>query len=90
MRLVEPNPLPTTVVAPQRRVIELITVAQVQLLADDDSGAAQSLDTAIQEAAVRRRPRQLQRIVRTAGTRLPAQQATTSESLDQIRRETAA
>lgn len=90
MRLVEHNPLPTTVVAPQWRVIELITVAHVQLLADDRSGAAQSLDIAIQEAAMQRLPHQLQRIVRTAGIRLPAQHAAASQSLDQIRNEMAA
>ncbi|MGW0708155.1 hypothetical protein ACWD4G_19740 [Streptomyces sp. NPDC002643] len=91
MRLVEHSPpVPTTVVAPQWRVIELITVAHVQLLADDTAGAAQSLDTATQEAVVQRLPHQLQRIMRTAGSRLPAQQAAASRSLDRIRGEMAA
>lgn len=90
MRLVEHSPVPTTVVAPQWRVIELITVAHVQLLANDTGGAAQSLDTATQEAVVQRLPHQLQRIMRTAGPRLPAQQAAASQSLDRIRSEMAA
>ncbi|UKY47881.1 hypothetical protein [Streptomyces inhibens] len=90
MRLVEQSPAPTTVVAPQWRVIELITVAHVQLLADDRGGAAESLDSAIREAATQRLPHQLQRIMRTAGARLPAQHAAASQSLEQIRSEMAA
>jgi len=90
MRLVEQDPVPTTVVAPQWRVIELITVAHVQLLADDRSGAASSLDTATREAVTQRLPHQLQRVMRTAGTRLPAQHATASDFLDRIRGEMAA
>ncbi|MFF3271706.1 helix-turn-helix domain-containing protein [Streptomyces chrestomyceticus] len=90
MRLVEHSPAPTTVVAPQWRVIELITVAHVQLLADDRNGAAQSLDIAIQEAVMQRLPHQLQRIMRTAGTRLPALRVDASQCLDQIRGEMAA
>ncbi|MYZ37694.1 helix-turn-helix domain-containing protein [Streptomyces sp. SID4917] len=90
MRLVEHNPMPTTVVAPQWRVIELITVAHVQLLGSDTGGAAQSLHTATQEAVVQRLPHQLQRIMRTAGSRLPAHQAAASQSLDRIRSEMAA
>lgn len=90
MRLVEHSPTATTVVAPQWRVIELVTVAHVQLLAEDRGGAAQSLDSAIREAATQRLPHQLQRIMRTAGSRLPAQHATALQSLDQIRSEMAA
>ncbi|MFD3582884.1 helix-turn-helix domain-containing protein [Streptomyces sp. NPDC058683] len=90
MRLVETSPVPTTVVAPQWRVIELITVAHVQLLADDRSSAAGSLDTATREAVTQRLPHQLQRIMRTAGTRLPAQQAAAADFLDRIRGEMAA
>ncbi|MGW8557356.1 hypothetical protein [Streptomyces tubercidicus] len=90
MRLVEHSPTATTVVAPQWRVIELVTVAHVQLLADDLSGSAHSLDSAIREAATQRLPHQLQRIMRTAGARLPAQCAAASQSLDQIRGEMAA
>ncbi|MCB5907647.1 hypothetical protein [Streptomyces pinistramenti] len=90
MRLVEQSPAPTTGVAPQWRVIELITVAHVQLLADDRGGAAESLGSAIREAATQRLPHQLQRITRTAGTRLPALHAAASQSLEQIRSEMAA
>ncbi|MFE4367458.1 helix-turn-helix domain-containing protein [Streptomyces sp. NPDC056835] len=90
MRLVEQSPVPTTVVAPQWRVIELITVAHVQTLADDRNGATQSLDTAIREAVAQRLPHQLQRVMRTAGTRLPTQHATAARCLDRIRSEMAA
>ncbi|MEV5873698.1 helix-turn-helix transcriptional regulator [Streptomyces sp. NPDC052101] len=90
MQLVNHSPAPTTVVAPQWRVIELVTVAHVQLLADDRMGAAQSLDIAIREAVAQRLPHQLQRITRTAETRLPTQHATASQSLDRIRGEMAA
>ncbi|WP_199931137.1 XRE family transcriptional regulator [Streptomyces sp. CB02923] len=90
MRLVEHSPALTTAVAPQWRVIELITVAHVQLLADDRNGAAQSLDVAIREAVLQRLPHQLQRIMRTAGTRLPALRIDASHALDRIRGEMAA
>ncbi|MFD9716027.1 XRE family transcriptional regulator [Streptomyces sp. NPDC059076] len=90
MRLVDQSPTPTTVVAPQWRVIELITVANVQLLADDRNGASQSLDIAIREAETQRLPHQLQRILRTAGTRLPVQHAAASQCLNRIRSEMAA
>ncbi|MFI5794072.1 helix-turn-helix domain-containing protein [Streptomyces sp. NPDC051677] len=90
MRLVEQSPTPTTVVAPQWRVIELVTVANVQLLAEDRSGAAQSLDIATREAVTQRLPHQLQRVMRTAGARLPSQHAAASQSLDRIRSEMAA
>ncbi|MEU0248447.1 hypothetical protein ABZ192_29830 [Streptomyces sp. NPDC006235] len=46
IRLVEHSPVLTTTVAPQWRVIELVTVAHVQLLADDRGGAEESLDVA--------------------------------------------
>ncbi|UFR03668.1 helix-turn-helix transcriptional regulator [Streptomyces sp. Go40/10] len=90
MRLLEQSPVPTTVVAPQWRVIELVTVADVQMLADDHSGAAQSLDIAVQEAVTQRLPHQLQRIMRTAGKGLAAQHARAAHSLERIRREMAA
>ncbi|MCA1218564.1 helix-turn-helix domain-containing protein [Streptomyces sp. 8L] len=90
MRLLEQSPAPTTIVAPQWRVIELITVAHVQLLADDHSGAARSLDTATSEAMTQRLPHQLQRIIRTAGKRLPTQHATAAQLLQRIRSELAA
>ncbi|MFD9812878.1 helix-turn-helix domain-containing protein [Streptomyces sp. NPDC059080] len=90
MRLVEHGPTAGIGVAPQWRVIELVTVAHVQLLADDRGGAAQSLDRAILEAAAQRLPHQLQRVMRIAGTGLPAQHAAASRSLDRIRSELAA
>jgi transcriptional regulator with XRE-family HTH domain len=84
------SPVPTTTVAPQWRVIELITVAQVRLAADDCSGAAQSLHTAVDEAVRQRLPHQLQRIVRAAHHRLPEIREVADHALDRIRQEMAA
>ncbi len=84
------SPVPTTTVAPQWRVIELITVAQVRLTADDCSSAAQSLHTAVDEASRQRLPHQLQRIVRAAHPRLPEIRETAGHALDRIRQEMAA
>jgi transcriptional regulator with XRE-family HTH domain len=90
IRLVEQSPTPTTAVAPQWRVIELVTVAHVQLLADDRKGAAESLATAVGEAVMQRLPHQLQRIMRTAGTRLPETREAAAHALDRMRSEMAA
>lgn len=84
------SPTPTTAVAPQWRVIELITVAQVQLAADDCGGAAQSLNTALEEAVRQRLPHQLQRIVRAAHDRLPVIREGAGHALARIRQEMAA
>ncbi|MEV0469169.1 helix-turn-helix domain-containing protein [Streptomyces prunicolor] len=84
------SPVPTTTVAPQWRVIELITVAQVRLAADDHGSAAQSLHTAVEEAVRQRLPHQLQRIVRTADYRLPEIREVADHALDGIRQEMAA
>lgn len=88
--LVEASPLPATSAAPQWRVIEAITVGHVQLLAGDHAGAAQSLGTAIQESARQRLPHQLQRIIRSAGRRLPDVRGEAEQALEQIREEMAA
>lgn len=90
IRLVEHNPVLTTTVAPQWRVIELVTVAHVQLLADDRGGAVESLDIAVREAVVQRLPHQLQRIMRTAAGRLPEIHDTAAQALDRMRCEMAA
>jgi transcriptional regulator with XRE-family HTH domain len=90
IRLVEHSPVLTTTVAPQWRVIELVTVAHVQLLADDRSGAMESLDIAVREAVVQRLPHQLQRIMRTATGRLPEIHDTAAQALDRMRCEMAA
>ncbi|MER6714628.1 helix-turn-helix transcriptional regulator [Streptomyces sp. NPDC000877] len=90
IRLVEHSPVLTTTVAPQWRVIELVTVAHVQLLADDRSGAMESLDVAVREAVVQRLPHQLQRIMRTAMGRLPEIHDTAAQALDRMRCEMAA
>ncbi|WP_406003404.1 helix-turn-helix domain-containing protein [Streptomyces sp. NBC_00829] len=90
IRLVDHGPDSTTTVAPQWRVIELVTVAHVRLLADDPGGAAEALSTAMAEAVVQRLPHQLQRIVRTAGDRLPVVRGTAVQALDRMRQEMAA
>lgn len=90
IRLVEHSLTPTTTVAPQWRVIELVTVGHVQLLADDHNGAAESLDAAVREAVVQRLPHQLQRIVRTAEDRLPVVHDTAAQALHRMRSEMAA
>ncbi|MGY5131935.1 helix-turn-helix domain-containing protein [Streptomyces nigrescens] len=90
IRLVDHGPGSTTTVAPQWRVIELITVAHVRLLANDRGGATESLNTAMTEAVVQRLPHQLQRIVRTAGDRLPDVRGQAVQALDRIRQEMAA
>ncbi|WP_079124565.1 helix-turn-helix domain-containing protein [Streptomyces sp. NBRC 110611] len=89
-QLAESTPVPTTAVAPQWRVIEQVTVAHVRLHAQDHSGAAESLNTAIQEAVRQRLPHQLQRVVRTAGDKLPELRDTADGALGRMRREMAA
>lgn len=91
IRLVEHgSPAPTTTVAPQWRVIELITVGQVRLIADDRSSATQCLNTAVDEATRQRLPHQLQRIMRAATTRLPEIKEAAAHALHRIRQEIAA
>ncbi|CAM5550589.1 hypothetical protein SPURM210S_07910 [Streptomyces purpurascens] len=90
IRLVEHSPTPTTTVAPQWRVIELVTVGHVQLLADDRNGAAESLDIAVREAVAQRLPHQLQRIMRTAAGRLSAAHDAAAQALHRMRSEMAA
>ncbi|MFK8910176.1 helix-turn-helix domain-containing protein [Streptomyces sp. YS-3] len=87
IRLIEQAPIPTMTVAPQWRVIELITVAHVRLLADDRDGATTCLETAVAEAARQRLPHQLQRIMRAAGDRLPASRDAAGHALDRMRQE---
>ncbi|MEU6230518.1 helix-turn-helix domain-containing protein [Streptomyces sp. NPDC047042] len=88
--LVEHSPTPTTAVAPQWRVIELVTVAHVQLLAEDRAGAAESLGLAVREATTQRLPHQLQRVMRTADCRLPEVHDAAAQALDRMRHEMAA
>ena len=88
--LIDHSPAPTTTVAPQWHVIERVTVADVQLLAGDHSGAHRSLEIAIREAAPQRLPHQLQRIIRTAGYRLPEIYGVARQALNEIRQELAA
>ncbi|MEW2581391.1 helix-turn-helix domain-containing protein [Streptomyces syringium] len=90
IRLIDATPVPTTLVAPQWRVIELVTVGHVQLLGGDRPGAEQSLGQATAEAAAQRLPHQLQRIIRTAGQQLPGVAVTATEHLHRLRHEMAA
>lgn len=90
IRLIDATPEPTTPVAPQWRVIELVTVGHVQLLGGDRPGAEQSLGQATAEAAAQRLPHQLQRTIRTAGHQLPGVAVTATEHLHRLRHEMAA
>jgi transcriptional regulator with XRE-family HTH domain len=90
MRLAANGPAHTSAIAPQWRVIELVTTAHVHLLADDRSTARQSLDTAIREATLQRLPHQLQRIIRIAGDLLPDTRTAASQVLEKLREELAA
>ncbi|MEU1355315.1 helix-turn-helix domain-containing protein [Streptomyces cinnamoneus] len=90
IRLAEDRPARSSTVAPQWRVIELITVAQVRLLGGDGTGAAEALYVAVGEAVVQRLPHQLQRIMRATGQRLPDIRDAAGEALDRMRQEMAA
>ncbi|MEU3499917.1 helix-turn-helix domain-containing protein [Streptomyces hundungensis] len=90
IRLIEDSPTPTLAVAPQWRVIELITVAGIMLAAHDVRGATTALDSAVGEATVQRLPHQLQRIMRTAGSRLPEVHGAAELALERLRGEMAA
>ncbi|MBE1530375.1 helix-turn-helix domain-containing protein [Actinomadura algeriensis] len=88
--LIDDRPAPSIRVSPQWHVIAQITVANVQLLASDRSGARQSLESAIGEATSQRLPQQLQRVLRAAGDQLPDTHAHATHALDQLRRDMAA
>ncbi|WP_198358221.1 helix-turn-helix domain-containing protein [Streptomyces fildesensis] len=90
IRLADDSPVPTTRVAPQWRVIELVTVGHVRLLADDRTGASEALSSAIAEAVAQRLPHQLQRIIRTAHSAMPGTRDLAAQALDRLRQEMAA
>lgn len=90
IRLAEVDPVAGTTVAPQWRVIEMVTVARVRMQGADRRAAAETLAVAVQEATVQRLPHQLQRIIRTAGPDLPDVAAPASQALDILRQEMAA
>ncbi|RKT08233.1 hypothetical protein BX286_6317 [Streptomyces sp. 3211.6] len=91
IRLAEgPVPSPTITVAPQWRVIELITTGRVRLLAGDRHGATQLLETAVQQARAQRLPHQLQRVLRAGGEALPQVTSAASLALEELRTEMAA
>ncbi|MBU7600292.1 XRE family transcriptional regulator [Streptomyces sp. P38-E01] len=81
------GPPASTTAAPQWRVIEAVTVGQVQLVAGDRSGAAHSLRSAAAEAARQRRPHQLQRIVRVSRHTLPEVSDTAGEQVRLLKEE---
>ncbi|MFJ7589574.1 helix-turn-helix domain-containing protein [Streptomyces sp. NPDC097617] len=83
-------PAATTNVAPQWRVIELITTGRVRLLAGDEQGATELLVGAVREAQSQRLPHQLQRVVRAAGESLPAAREAAGRALTRLRGEMAA
>ncbi|MER5887763.1 helix-turn-helix transcriptional regulator [Streptomyces sp. NPDC001941] len=83
-------PALTTSVAPQWRVIELITTGRIRLLAGDTSGAAEQFHHATTQARAQRLPHQLQRIVRAVGDSLPTTRDAASDALRQLRAEMAA
>ncbi|MCN9240722.1 helix-turn-helix domain-containing protein [Streptomyces sp. RY43-2] len=90
IQLADRSPAVTTAVAPQWRVIGLITVAKVRLLGTDRGGAAEALDSAITESLAQRLPHQLQRVIRAADGHLPGTRGRAEAALDQLRREMAA
>ncbi|MGW1411872.1 helix-turn-helix domain-containing protein [Streptomyces sp. NPDC002403] len=83
-------PAPTTAIAPQWRVIELITTGKVRLLGGDRSGATELLTRAVSEARTQRLPHQLQRINRTGGHELAEVTDAATQALSQLRTEMAA
>lgn len=90
IRLIEDDPVPASTVAPQWRVIAMVTTAHVRLNAADDHGAAGMLSAAINEATIQRLPHQLQRINRVAGWHLPDITTAGQEALNRLRQEMAA
>ncbi|MFB6478948.1 helix-turn-helix domain-containing protein [Streptomyces virginiae] len=91
IRLAEgPAPSPTISVAPQWRVIELITTGRVRLLAGDRHGATELLETAVQQARAQRLPHQLQRVLRAGGEALPQVTRAATRALEELRTEMAA
>ncbi|MFE3073590.1 XRE family transcriptional regulator [Streptomyces sp. NPDC059247] len=83
-------PAPTIAVAPQWRVIELITTGRARLLAGDKDGAAHLLATAVHEARAQRLPHQLQRVQRTSHHALADTHEAATHALDRLRTEIAA
>jgi hypothetical protein len=55
-----------TVVTPQWRVIERVTIGQVLLAGGEAAGAAEALSEAVASAEAHRLPHQIQRVVRVA------------------------
>ena len=64
--LADPQPADSAQVAPQWRIIERVTAAEVLIAGGDTDAAAQTLDVAIAAAHVHRLPHQIQRAIRAA------------------------
>jgi hypothetical protein len=90
LRAEQEAPAPTTTVAPQWRVIELITHGKVRLLGGDKRGAEALLTQAVIQAQAQRLPHQLQRIIRTSGPVLPEAGSAATQALSRLRTEMAA
>ncbi|MFE7043630.1 XRE family transcriptional regulator [Streptomyces atratus] len=90
LRAEQAVPAPTTAIAPQWRVIELITTGKVRLLAGDRHGAMDLLTQAVGEARAQRLPHQLQRIIRASEDALPKVNDAAAQTLSQLRTEMAA
>ncbi|MFI1530762.1 helix-turn-helix domain-containing protein [Streptomyces griseus] len=83
-------PAPTTGVAPQWHVIELITTGKVRLLGGDEPGARDLLTRAVTAASAHRLPHQLQRIIRMNGPGIAGVGEEAERSLSRLRTEMAA
>jgi hypothetical protein len=90
LRAEQAAPSPTTAIAPQWRVIELITTGKVRLLGGDTRGATELLTQAVNEARTLRLPHQLQRINRAGGHGLAEVNEAAAQALSQLRTEMAA
>ncbi|MFF8917815.1 XRE family transcriptional regulator [Streptomyces sp. NPDC015032] len=90
LRAEQATPVPTTAIAPQWSVIELITTGKVRLLGGDTRGAAELLTQAVNEARTQRLPHQLQRINRISGHELVEVNDAAAHALSQLRTEMAA
>jgi transcriptional regulator with XRE-family HTH domain len=90
IRLADDAPRPATAVAPQWKVIEMITTAQVRLAAADRQSASEALNGAVHEAAAQRLPHQLQRVMRMADQWLPDIHAAAQQAFARLKHEMAA
>ncbi|MFJ6809060.1 helix-turn-helix domain-containing protein [Streptomyces anulatus] len=86
----EPVPAPTTTVAPQWHVIQLITTGKARLLSGDAPGAQDLLARAATAAYAHRLPHQLQRIIRMNSSDIAGVTEEAEQGLSRLRNEMAA